>query len=140
MNIIAIKGRLVKDPELRLTQSGISTCTITVAVDRYYKKDGEQTADFFDCVFWRQGADFISKYFTKGKEIIVHGEMQSRKYQDKEGNNRIVWEIQNCKAEFCGSKSELGNNTHVVNKQQYSEPQFPDFQDIGDITDGDLPF
>ena len=103
MNFIAIHGRLVRDPEMRRTQSGVSVTTITVAVDRAYSGDGEKQADFFDCVFWRQGAEFVSKYFTKGKEIIVTGEMQSRKWTDKDGNNRISWGIQNCHAEFCCS-------------------------------------
>ena len=106
MNIIAIKGRLVRDPEIRQTQSGVSVTNITVAVDRSYSAGGEKQTDFFDCVFWRQGAEFVSKYFSKGKEIIVQGEMQSRKWQDKDGNNRISWEIQNAHAEFCGGKSD----------------------------------
>ena len=106
MNIIAIKGRLVCDPELRKTPNDISVCTITVAVDRPYSSGGEKQTDFFDCVFWRQGAEFVRKYFSKGKEIIVQGEMQSRKWQDKDGNNRISWEIQNAHAEFCGGKSD----------------------------------
>ena len=106
MNFIAIHGRLVRDPEIRRTQSGVAVTNITVAVDRSYSADDEKVADFFDCVFWRQGAEFVSKYFSKGKEIIVHGEMQSRKWTDKEGNNRISWEIQNAHAEFCGGKSD----------------------------------
>ena len=106
MNIIAIKGRLVRDPEVRKTPNDISVCTVTVAVDRPYSSGGEKQTDFFDCVFWRQGAEFVSKYFSKGKEIIVQGEMQSRKWQDKDGNNRISWEIQNAHAEFCGGKSD----------------------------------
>ena len=106
MNIIAIKGRLVRDPECRKTPNDITTCKITVAVDRAYSSGGEKQTDFFDCVFWRQGAEFVSKYFSKGKEIIVQGEMQSRKWTDKEGNNRTSWEIQNAHAEFCGGKSD----------------------------------
>lgn len=106
MNIIAIKGRLVRNPEVRKTPNDISVCTITVAVDRAFSSSGEKQTDFFDCVFWRQGAEFVSKYFSKGKEIIVHGEMQSRKWQDNDGNNRISWEIQNAHAEFCGGKSD----------------------------------
>ena len=108
MNFIAIKGRLVRDPELKNTGSGKSVCTITVAVDRSYKKDGETQADFFDCVFWEQAAEFVSKYFHKGQEIIITGEMQSRKWQDKEGNNRTSWEIQRAHAEFCGPKQDGG--------------------------------
>ena len=106
MNIIAIKGRLVRDPSTKTTPNGVTVCNITVAVDRAYSSGGEKQTDFFDCVFWRQGAEFVSKYFSKGKEIIVQGEMQSRKWQDKDGNNRISWEIQNAHAEFCGGKSD----------------------------------
>ena len=106
MNIIAIKGRLVRDPSTKTTPNGVTVCNITVAVDRAFSNGGEKQTDFFDCVFWRQSAEFVSKYFSKGKEIIVQGEMQSRKWQDKDGNNRISWEIQNAHAEFCGGKSE----------------------------------
>ena len=129
MNIIAIKGRLVRDPECRKTPNDITTCKITVAVDRAYSSGGEKQTDFFDCVFWRQGAEFVSKYFSKGKEIIVQGEMQSRKWQDKDGNNRISWEIQNAHAEFCGGKSE---------SSAPSEPA-SDFAVI-DTEDSSLPF
>lgn len=129
MNIIAIKGRLVRDPECRKTPNDITTCKITVAVDRAFSSGGEKQTDFFDCVFWRQGAEFVSKYFSKGKEIIVQGEMQSRKWQDKDGNNRISWEIQNAHAEFCGGKSE---------SSAPSEPA-SDFAVI-DTDDSSLPF
>lgn len=130
MNIIAIKGRLVRDPEIRQTQSGVSVTNITVAVDRSYSAGGEKQTDFFDCVFWRQGAEFVSKYFKKGKEIIVTGEMQSRKWQDKDGNNRISWEIQNAHAEFCGGKGE--------NAQQ--EKQNVSDYSVVDDTSEDIPF
>ena len=129
MNIIAIKGRLVRDPEIRQTQSGVSVTNITVAVDRSYSAGGEKQTDFFDCVFWRQGAEFVSKYFSKGKEIIVQGEMQSRKWTDKDGNNRISWEIQNAHAEFCGGKSDNSAPAEPVS----------DFDGIENSTD-DLPF
>lgn len=128
MNIIAIKGRLVRDPELRKTPNDISVCTITVAVDRAYSNGSEKQTDFFDCVFWRQGAEFVSKYFSKGKEIIVQGEMQSRKWQDKDGNNRISWEIQNAHAEFCGGKSDNG-----------AAPAVSDFAVLND-DNSELPF
>jgi single-strand DNA-binding protein len=131
MNIIAIKGRLVRDPEIRKTSNDISVCTITVAVDRPYSTGGEKQTDFFDCVFWRQGAEFVSKYFSKGKEIIVHGEMQSRKWQDKDGNNRISWEIQNAHAEFCGGKSDTASTPNA-------EP-VANFEMLND-TDMQLPF
>lgn len=131
MNIIAIKGRLVRDPEVRKTPNDITTCKITVAVDRAYSSGGEKQTDFFDCVFWRQGAEFVSKYFSKGKEIIVQGEMQSRKWQDKDGNNRISWEIQNAHAEFCGGK---GDTASAPNAEPASN-----FEMLND-TDLQLPF
>ena len=131
MNIIAIKGRLVCDPEVRKTPNDTSVCTITVAVDRAFSSGGEKQTDFFDCVFWRQGAEFVSKYFSKGKEIIVHGEMQSRKWTDKEGNNRISWEIQNAHAEFCGGKSDTVSTPSA-------EPA-ANFEMLND-TDMQLPF
>ena len=134
MNIIAIKGRLVRDPECRKTPNDITTCKITVAVDRAYSSGGEKQTDFFDCVFWRQGAEFVSKYFSKGKEIIVQGEMQSRKWQDKDGNNRISWEIQNAHAEFCGGKGE----TAPANYESSAAPA-SDFAMLND-TDLQLPF
>ena len=131
MNIIAIKGRLVRDPELRKTPNDISVCTVTVAVDRPYSSGGEKQTDFFNCVFWRQGAEFVIKYFSKGKEIIVQGEMQSRKWQDKDGNNRISWEIQNAHAEFCGGKSDTASTPSA-------EPA-ANFEMLND-TDMQLPF
>lgn len=134
MNFIAIRGRLVRDPELKTTQSGVSVTTITVAVDRSYSSGGEKQTDFFDCAFWRQGAEFVSKYFSKGKEIIVTGEMQSRKWTDKEGNNRISWEIQNARAEFCGS-AKSNNDT----AQNTAIPPAADFVPMKDL-DEQLPF
>ena len=129
MNIIAIKGRLVRDPSTKTTPNGVTVCNITVAVDRAYSNGGEKQTDFFDCVFWRQGAEFVNKYFSKGKEIIVQGEMQSRKWQDKDGNNRISWEIQNAHAEFCGGKSDNSAPAEPVS----------DFAALND-SDDTLPF
>ena len=130
MNSVVLIGRLTRDPEVRYTAgTQMAVCTFTVAIDRPVRAGGEKQTDFFDCVFWRQSAEFLSKYFSKGKEIIVQGEMQSRKWQDKDGNNRISWEIQNAHAEFCGGK---GDN---------SAPAEPasDFAVIDDIS-SDLPF
>lgn len=133
MNIIAINGRLVRDPELRHTQSGVAVTTVTVAVDRTYYADGEKQTDFFDCVFWRQGAEFVSKYFKKGKEIIVHGKMHSRKWTDTDGKNRVSWEIQNARAEFCGNKGNNEQNAAQTTLVQNWEPIEDDLSD-------DLPF
>lgn len=132
MNKIIIKGRLTADPELRTTTSGVPVCKITVAVDRGFKNEDKQT-DFFDCTFWRQGAEFVSRYFTKGREILVDGEMQSRKYEDKNGNKRTSWEIGNARAEFCGPKNE--QSSILVSSGETNT----EFAEIGE-EDGELPF
>lgn len=147
MNSIVIKGRLTKDPELRSTQNGTAVCTVNVAVDRPYSKDKE--TDFFTVVFWRQTAEFVSKYFTKGQEILVQGEMQSRKYTDKEGNNRIAWEIKADHVEFCGSKGQGGDDeapapaksTSKKTAKKAPPPTAENEEDSGDDEDdGELPF
>ena len=107
LNSISIHGRLVRDPELRTTQSGVSVCAITVAVDRSYAKQGEEKqTDFIDVVCWKNTADIVSRYFVRGKEIIVNGSLQSRKWKDKNGNDRITWEIQANSVDFCGGKGD----------------------------------
>ena len=95
LNHITIMGRLVRDPELRSTQSGTSVASFTVAVDRDFggRDGGEKQTDFIDCVAWRQTGEFVSKYFHKGSMIVVSGKLQSRKWQDREGNNRTNWEV-----------------------------------------------
>lgn len=139
MNFIAIHGRLVRDPESRHTQSGVSVCNFTVAVDSSYSRQGEEKqTTFFDVVCWRGLADMVSKYFHKGKEIVVTGEMQSRKWQDKDGNNRVSWEIMASSVDFCGSKGD-SSNSNTNNAPSYTpilaEGQFEELKD-GEV----LPF
>lgn len=110
MNSIIIHGRLTSDPELKQTQSGVAVCRFSVAVNRSFQKQGEErTSDFFNCTAWRGLAEMISKYFSKGKEILVSGEMQSQKWKDNNGNDRISWEIQVNNIDFCGNKSDNGS-------------------------------
>lgn len=131
LNHITIHGRLTVDPELHQTQSGVSVCNFTVAVDRSYKNGEEKQTDFFTVVCWKGLADMVSKHFAKGKEILVSGEMQSRKWQDNEGNNRISWEIMAKGVDFCGSKSGNGYNSAPQNSASNMEEVAPD---------EDLPF
>ena len=109
MNSIKITGRMVADPELKRTQNDTAVCSFNVAVDRIYSKEKE--TDFFTVVAWRQTAEFVAKYFAKGRKILVEGEMQSRKYTDKEGNNRTAWEIKADRVEFCDSKGQTADLT-----------------------------
>lgn len=132
LNQITIHGRLTADPESKQTQSGVSVCNFTVAVDRSISKSEDKITDFFTVVCWRGLADMVSKHFVKGKEILVTGSMQSRRWQDNDGNNRISWEIQANTIDFCGNKA---NN----NPANATTPQ-GDFEAIEDDTDEDLPF
>ena len=95
LNHIVIMGRLTRDPELRHTQSGTPVASFTAAVDRDFsgQNGGEKQTDFIDCVAWRQTGEFVSKYFRKGSMIVVSGRLQSRKWQDNQGNNRTNWEV-----------------------------------------------
>jgi single-strand DNA-binding protein len=107
LNKIVIMGRLAKDPELRYTQSQTPVASFTVAVDRDFKnQDGSRSTDFIDCVAWRQGGEFVSKYFHKGSMIVLEGSLQSRQWQDRDGNKRTSWEINVEHAYFGESKRE----------------------------------
>jgi len=103
-------GRLARDPELRHTQSGLPVVSFRIAVNRRFasKESGERQADFIDVVAWRQTAEFVSKYFTKGSMIAVQGSLQVREWQDKEGNKRWSTEVVADNVYFTGSKQESG--------------------------------
>ena len=131
-----MKGRLVADPELRQTQSGVSVTRFKVAVDAY-SKDGEKKADFIPCTAWRGTADFIAKYFTKGQEILVFGAMKNNDYTDKEGVKHYGFDLLVSQAEFCGSKAGGSSSSGTPNN---SNPlgDMSGFEEI--LSDGDVPF
>lgn len=107
LNKIVIMGRLTRDPELRYTQSQTPVASFTVAVDRDYKNaDGSRGTDFIDCVAWRQGGEFISRYFRKGSMIVAAGSLQSRQWTDRDGNKRTSWEVNVENSYFGESKRE----------------------------------
>jgi single-strand DNA-binding protein len=115
MNKVILVGRLTADPELRQTQSGISSCRFTVAIDRRFadKNTGERQADFITCVAWRQTAEFVSRYFNKGKMILVEGSLRNNNYQDRNHPDitHYTMEVQVDNVEFVGGKSESGGNS-----------------------------
>lgn len=119
LNHIVIMGRLTRDPELRRTGSGVAVASFRVAVDRDFapKDGGERKADFIDCVAWRQTGEFISKYFTKGRMIVVDGRLEMRDWTDKDGNKRTSAEIVVANAYFGDSKrdSEGGSSSYGGN-------------------------
>lgn len=142
MNQIIIKGRIVHTPELKQTSSGETVCNFSVAVDRRFKSKGEKMTDFFDCVAWRNTGDFVARYFGKGQEILLRGEMQSRQYTARDGSNRRAWEINVDDIDFCGSKQDNGALAQTAPHQpapEYSAPKQDDFAIIDDTAE-DLPF
>lgn len=142
LNHICIAGRMVRDPELRRTASGISCVSFTISVDRDFGKNenGEKETDFIDCVAWRSTADFVSKYFTKGRMAVVSGRLQIRSWTDQEGNKRRTAEVVADNVYFGDSKKEESSgNTYGG----YTAPAYPapvsDYAMIED-DDAQLPF
>lgn len=150
LNVVAIMGRLVADPELRTTQNGTNVCSFRIACDRNFVQQGqERQADFIDIVAWRQSADFICKYFSKGSLIAVEGSLQTRQYQDKQGNKRTAVEVVANSVSFAGASRKPGGKPvddggeapprdYREPAPAYSQGSVDDFAVISD--DGDLPF
>ena len=148
LNHITIMGRLTRDPELRRTGSGTAVASFRVAVDRDYapKDGGERKADFIDCVAWSQTGEFISKYFAKGRMIVVDGRLEIRDWTDKDGNKRTSAEIRVENAYFGDSKrdGDSGNtySAPAANFGGYSAPAAAPASDFAMLDDSDsqLPF
>ncbi|MBQ5867651.1 MAG: single-stranded DNA-binding protein [Oscillospiraceae bacterium] len=122
LNTITIMGRLTRDPELRRTGSGIAVASFTVAVDRDRAPEGqEKETDFIDCVAWRGTAEFVEKYFKKGRMIVVSGRLQIRGWTDKEGNKRRSAEIVADNVYFGDSKKD---EDQAQSQPQYGAPQY----------------
>lgn len=112
LNVAVLMGRLVADPELRHTANDIAVCSFRIAVDRNFStRSGERQADFIDIVAWRQTAEFVCRYFTKGQMIAVNGSIQTRSYEDRQGNKRTAVEVVADNVSFCGSKRESGGGS-----------------------------
>jgi len=146
LNNAVIMGRLVADPELRTTGSGISVSSFTVAVDRRFNRQGEERqADFIDIIAWRQTAEFVCKYFRKGSMIAVQGYIQTRMYEDKSGNKRKAVEIVADNVSFCGSKAEGGTGSFTRDGGYAAAQPAPSYStadegDFKEIPEDDLPF
>lgn len=133
-------GRLTRDPELRRTGNGTAVTSFTIAVDRDRKpKDGERETDFVDVVAWRQTAEFVSKYFEKGRMAVIEGRLQFREYTDRDGNKRKATEIIAENVYFGDSKKDKDGDSYH-NGPAYSDSGSNGFQDLGDADDGELPF
>ena len=124
LNVVAIMGRLVADPELRTTTQGNSVCSFRIACDRSYVQQGqERQADFIDIVAWRQQAEFVSKYFQKGSMIAIDGSLQTRNYQDKNGNRRTAVVAVANNISFAGAKRQDAQSAPSYEQQTISHVQ-----------------
>lgn len=135
LNKVFLQGRLVADPELRHTQQGTPVASYRLAVDRGYKsKDSNaQNTDFVNIVSWRNTAEFVSRYFTKGRMMLVEGRLQMRDYTDKDGNRRVAAEVVTDNVHFADSRKDGSNN------EDGSLQESAGFEELAD-DDGDLPF
>jgi single-strand DNA-binding protein len=144
-NLVVLTGRLTADPELKTTPSGVSVTSFSIAVERPYKKGEEREADFINIVAWRQTAEFVTHYFTKGSLIGIEGSIQTRRYEDKNGNNRTAFEVVANNIQFVMPKSAAEraftgeNNESPSEEQGFSNIETEDFAQM-DISDDDLPF
>lgn len=144
MNKVILLGRLTRDPELRTTPSGVSVCSFSVAVNRRFAREGQQTADFINCVAWRQTAEFISKYFAKGRMIGVVGSLTTGRYE-KDGQTHYTTDVTVDEAYFADSKnSASGSNENVSGNSVNSNSNTASFGINDDFmptpADDDLPF
>ena len=137
-NLVVLTGRLTADPELKTTPSGVSVTTFSIAVSRRYKAGEETQADFINIVAWRQTAEFITKYFKKGSMIGIEGSIQTRRYVDKDGKNRTVFEVIANNAQFVESKRDSAPGMDAPTS--FSNASVNEFTEVPGESDEDLPF
>ena len=138
-NKVILGGRLTADPELKTTQSGVSVCSFSLAVNRKTGKDQEQKTDFITCQAWRQTAEFICRYFKKGSSLCIVGNIQTRSWQDQNGNKRTATEVVVDEAMFVDSKNESGGQyTPSATSYTPAPAAEPKYEELA--TDDDLPF
>lgn len=144
LNKVILMGRITADPELKQTPNGVSVTTFSLAVERSYSGKGtERQTDFINCVAWRNTAEFISRYFTKGKMMAVEGSLQVRSYEDRNGNKRTATEVVVDQAHFAGdsgaSKPQQPTTPTPAAPISFSNGSFEDFEELDDNGE-DLPF
>ena len=140
LNKIIIMGRLTRDPELRRTGSGTAVTSFSLACDRDFKsQSGDKETDFIEVVAWKNTAEFVSKYFSKGRMAVVEGRLQIRDWTDKAGNKRITAEIVADNVYFADSKRSESNDNQKENFNALSGRVSDDFAPISE-EDGEIPF
>ena len=138
LNSVCLMGRLVADPELRQTPSGVSVCSFRIAVDRTYQPKGqEKQTDFINIVTWRSTAEFVSRYFRKGQLVAVQGSIQTSQYTDRDGNKRTAFDVVADNVFFAEKKAESGETKQGAVYDHSPDIQ-GDFEEI--ISPDELPF
>lgn len=142
LNVICLVGRIVHDPELKQTNSGSEVTTFTVAVERNRTgQDGQRMVDYIDIVAWRKTAEFVCKYFHKGSWIAVNGSLQTRSFEDKNGNKRKVFEVVADNVHFAGSKAEAADSAEAIAPQGNVDSLVNRLQELNEAEDdSDIPF
>lgn len=137
LNKVILMGRITQDLDLRTTSTGASVLTFNVAVDRGYVKQGEERqADFITCVAWRQQAEFINRYFSKGRMIAIEGSLRTRTYDDKNGTKHYVTEVYVDNVSFTGEKATQSDNSYSSNFKRETPSQAPTFSEPSAISIG----
>lgn len=151
LNKVILMGRLTDNPDYRQTPTGVSVATFRLAVDRNFQKSGEERkADFINIVTWRNTADFVNRFFTKGQLVAVEGSLQTRDYTDNQGNRRYVTEVVADQVYFAESKRNSDSNTTPYAQPQsnsfsqntaaFTQPATQDFSEVDFTSEDDLPF
>ena len=143
MNKVELIGRLTKEPEIKLTSNQTQFCNFTIAVDRRFKDaNGQRQADFINCIAWKQTAVFIQKYFHKGNRIGICGSIQTRSFDDQNGQKRFVTEVLAEEAEFVESTNSTEANPQPTQEQPTAEPtqEQPTAEPTQEQPSGELPF
>lgn len=145
-NKVILIGNLTADPELKQTNTGLSVCNFSLAINRRTKTDGGQNVDFINVVAWRQTAEFVAKYFKKGRPLLVCGQLQTRNWTDAQGNKRYSTEVVADEVTFVENKSSAGQDGGSYAPDSYGTPGYqsgnaasaaPEFEEVDD---GSLPF
>ena len=143
-NLVVLSGRLTADPEVKTTQSGVSVVSFCIAVQRRYKSGEEPITDFINIVAWRHTADFVSQYFKKGNMIGIEGSIQTRKYTDRDGNNRVAFEVLASNVQFVESKRSNTDVNVAADSEDPLKAVSANLQNAGfeqtNMSDDDLPF
>ena len=137
LNKVILMGRITADPELKHTPSNVAVCTFSLAVNRRFNRN---ETDFIDIVTWRQQAEFVSKYFSKGQQMVVVGALQTRTWEDKNGNKRKSVEVVVDEVHFADSKRTAGNTSPRDEALPFDFSAGNAFSEIEDEDDGNLPF